>query len=50
MADLDDDGELMHRAARGLADALDHVPSGEVLLVLVGSGDNGGDALFAAVH
>lgn len=50
MADLADDGELMRRAARGLADALLHVPTGEVLLVLVGSGDNGGDALYAAVH
>lgn len=40
----------MRRAARGLADALDHVPAGEVLLVLVGPGNNGGDALFAAVH
>ncbi|MBD8607196.1 bifunctional ADP-dependent NAD(P)H-hydrate dehydratase/NAD(P)H-hydrate epimerase [Aeromicrobium sp. CFBP 8757] len=44
------DGELMRRAARGLADALDAVPAGEVLLVLVGPGDNGGDALYAAVH
>jgi hydroxyethylthiazole kinase-like uncharacterized protein yjeF len=44
------DGELMRRAARGLADALDHVPDGEVLLVLVGPGNNGGDALYAAVH
>ena len=43
-------GELMRRAARGLADALDHVPAGEVLLVLVGPGNNGGDALFAAAH
>lgn len=44
------DGELMRRAARGLADALDDVPAGEVLVMLVGPGDNGGDALFAAVH
>lgn len=44
------DGELMRRAARGLADALDHVPTGELVLVLVGPGDNGGDALFAATH
>jgi ADP-dependent NAD(P)H-hydrate dehydratase / NAD(P)H-hydrate epimerase len=43
-------GELMRRAARGLADALDHVPAGDVLLVLVGPGNNGGDALFAAAH
>ncbi|KQY60060.1 hypothetical protein ASD11_11215 [Aeromicrobium sp. Root495] len=47
---LDDDGELMARAARGLAEAMHHVPAGEVLLVLVGSGSNGGDALFAAAH
>lgn len=44
------DGELMRRAARGLADALDHVPTGELVLVLVGPGDNGGDALFAATQ
>jgi hydroxyethylthiazole kinase-like uncharacterized protein yjeF len=44
------EGELMRRAARGLADALDDVPTGEVLLVLVGPGDNGGDALLAAAH
>jgi hydroxyethylthiazole kinase-like uncharacterized protein yjeF len=43
-------GELMRRAALGLAGALDHVPAGEVLLMLVGPGDNGGDALYAAVH
>jgi hydroxyethylthiazole kinase-like uncharacterized protein yjeF len=43
-------GELMQRAARGLADALEHVPAGEVLVVLVGPGDNGGDALYAAAH
>ena len=48
-ADLPD-GELMRRAARGLADALEHVAAGEVLLMLVGPGNNGGDALFAAVH
>lgn len=44
------EGELMRRAARGLAGALDHVPAGEVLLVLVGPGNNGGDALYAAAH
>lgn len=44
------DGELMRRAARGLADALDHVGAGEVLLMLIGPGNNGGDALYAAVH
>jgi hydroxyethylthiazole kinase-like uncharacterized protein yjeF len=43
-------GELMSRAASGLADVLDRVPSGEVLLVLVGPGNNGGDALYAAAH
>jgi hydroxyethylthiazole kinase-like uncharacterized protein yjeF len=48
-ADLPD-GELMRRAARGLADALDHVPAGEVLVMLIGPGNNGGDALFAAAH
>jgi hydroxyethylthiazole kinase-like uncharacterized protein yjeF len=44
------DGELMRRAARGLADRLDLVPAGDVLLVLVGPGNNGGDALYAAAH
>ncbi|MCD9198830.1 bifunctional ADP-dependent NAD(P)H-hydrate dehydratase/NAD(P)H-hydrate epimerase [Aeromicrobium wangtongii] len=44
------DGELMRRAARGLADALDDIPAGEVLLALIGPGNNGGDALYAAVH
>lgn len=44
------DGELMRRAARGLADALDHVAAGEVVVMLVGPGNNGGDALYAAVH
>jgi hydroxyethylthiazole kinase-like uncharacterized protein yjeF len=43
------DGELMRRAAKGLADALAVVPAGEALLVLVGPGNNGGDALYAAV-
>ena len=41
---------LMQRAARGLADALDEIPAGEVVVVLVGPGNNGGDALFAATH
>lgn len=41
---------LMQRAARGLADALDTIPGGEVVVVLVGPGNNGGDALFAATH
>jgi hydroxyethylthiazole kinase-like uncharacterized protein yjeF len=44
------EGELMQRAARGLADALSDIPAGELVLMLVGPGDNGGDALFAAVH
>lgn len=43
-------GELMRRAAVGLANALAFVPPGEVVLMLVGPGDNGGDALFAATH
>lgn len=41
---------LMQAAARGLADALAHVPTGELVLVLTGPGNNGGDALFAATH
>lgn len=44
------DGELMQRAARGFADALDDIPAGDVVAVLAGPGDNGGDALFAAAH
>ena len=44
------DGELMQRAARGLAVALGDIPAGEVVLVLAGPGDNGGDALYAATH
>src|SRR3954447_846807 len=44
------DGELMQRAARGLADHLEVIPAGDVVLVLVGPGNNGGDALYAAVH
>ena len=44
------DGELMQRAARGLADALADIPVGEVVLVIAGPGDNGGDALYAATH
>ena len=39
------EGELMRRAARGLADALDLVPAGEVVVALIGPGNNGGDAL-----
>lgn len=41
---------LMQRAARGLADALADVPAGDVVVVLVGPGNNGGDALYAATH
>ncbi len=44
------EGELMRRAARGLADALDVVPAGDVVVALIGPGNNGGDALFAAAH
>ncbi|MEV7397399.1 bifunctional ADP-dependent NAD(P)H-hydrate dehydratase/NAD(P)H-hydrate epimerase [Aeromicrobium sp. NPDC092404] len=44
------DGELMRRAARGLADHLDLIPAGDVVLCLIGPGNNGGDALYAAVH
>lgn len=40
---------LMQTAARGLADAV-RAPAGEVVLVLVGPGNNGGDAMFAATH
>jgi hydroxyethylthiazole kinase-like uncharacterized protein yjeF len=42
------EGELMQRAARGLAEALDDIPAGGLVVVLAGPGDNGGDALFAA--
>ncbi len=44
------EGELMRRAARGLADHLDLIPAGDVVVMLIGPGNNGGDALFAAVH
>jgi hydroxyethylthiazole kinase-like uncharacterized protein yjeF len=44
------EGELMQRAARGLADALADIPAGELVVVLAGPGDNGGDALYAAKH
>ena len=51
---ISDDGRvwdvLMERASRGLADALESIPAGEVVVVLVGPGNNGGDALFAAAH
>lgn len=41
-------GELMARAARGLAEQLD-IPAGEVVVMLIGPGNNGGDALYSAV-
>jgi len=44
------EGELMQRAASGLAEALADVPPGEVVVVLAGPGDNGGDALYAATR
>lgn len=44
------DGELMHRASKGLADHLELIPAGDLLLCLIGPGNNGGDALYAAVH
>ena len=44
------DGELMQRAARGLADNLALIPAGDVVVCLIGPGNNGGDALYAATH
>jgi hydroxyethylthiazole kinase-like uncharacterized protein yjeF len=44
------DGELMRRAARGLADRLELIAPGALALMLIGPGNNGGDALYAAVH
>lgn len=44
------EGELMRRASKGLADRLDLIPAGDVVVMLIGPGNNGGDALFAAVH
>ncbi len=41
---------LMQTAARGLAEALDEIATGELVLALIGPGNNGGDALFAATH
>lgn len=43
-------GTLMERAAAGLAGHLSGIPAGEVVLMLIGPGNNGGDALYAAVH
>lgn len=42
------EGELMQRAAAGLAQTLDDIPAGDLVVVLAGPGDNGGDALYAA--
>lgn len=47
------DGELMQRAAVGLAGAVVDLLGGAYgrrVLVVVGSGDNGGDALWAGAH
>lgn len=44
------DGELMLRASKGLADHLDFISPGDLVLMLIGPGNNGGDALYAAVH
>lgn len=41
---------LMQTAARGLADALDAISPGDLAVMLIGPGNNGGDALFAATH
>lgn len=43
-------GTLMALAARGLADHLDGIGAGDLVLMLIGPGNNGGDALFAATH
>lgn len=43
-------GTLMAGAAAGLAQHLSGIPAGEVALMLIGPGNNGGDALYAAVH
>lgn len=41
---------LMQAAAAGLAENLSDIPAGDLVLMLVGPGNNGGDALFAATH
>lgn len=41
---------LMQRAATGLADALDDIDAGARVAFLIGPGNNGGDALFAAAR
>ena len=43
-------GTLMGLAALGLADHLAEIAPGDLVLMLIGPGDNGGDALFAAAH
>lgn len=43
-------GTLMQRAAKGLAAHLEDIAPGELVLMLIGPGNNGGDALFAATH
>ncbi|GAA2737015.1 bifunctional ADP-dependent NAD(P)H-hydrate dehydratase/NAD(P)H-hydrate epimerase [Pedococcus aerophilus] len=53
MATLDDEGELMARAAWGLARvcrARLEETGGSRVVVLAGPGNNGADALYAAVH
>lgn len=46
-----DEGELMQRAALGLGQvAWARLTEGDRVVVLAGSGDNGGDALYAAAH
>lgn len=40
----------MQRAAKGLADQLAEITPGDLVLMLIGPGNNGGDALYAAVH
>lgn len=44
------DGELMQRAVRGLVAELNDIPAGDLVVVLAGPGDNGGDALYAAAQ
>lgn len=41
---------LMQRAAEGLAHQMSDIPGGARVLMLIGPGNNGGDALFAATH
>ncbi len=44
------EAELMQRAARGLAAALAGIPAGDLVVALIGPGNNGGDALYAVTH